>query len=52
MISAGRGSDGLTHDLLTVKQETAYYGCSIENVYKMILAGKLDCFVERITPTS
>ena len=40
-------SDDLTHDLLTVKQGAAYYGCSIENVHKMIQAGKLDCFIDK-----
>ena len=34
----GIDSDDLTHDLLTVKQSAAYYGCSIENVHKMILS--------------
>ena len=42
----GIDSDDLTHDLLTVKQGAAYYGCSIENVHKMIQAGKLDCFID------
>ena len=42
----GVDSDDLTHDLLTVKQSAAYYGCSIENVHKMIQAGKLDCFID------
>ena len=42
----GIDSDDLTHDLLTVKQSAAYYGCSIENVHKMIQAGKLDCFID------
>ena len=40
-------SDDLTHDLLPVKQGAAYYGCSIENVHKMIHAGKLDCFIDK-----
>ena len=43
----GVDSDDLTHDLLTVKQSAAYYGCSIENVHKMIQAGKLDCFIDK-----
>ena len=42
----GIDSDDLTHDLLTVKQSAAYYGCSIESVHKMIQAGKLDCFID------
>ena len=42
----GIDSDDLTHDLLTVKQSAAYYGCSIENVHKMIQSGKLDCFID------
>ena len=42
----GIDSDDLTHDLLTVKQGEAYYGCSIENVHKMIQAGKLDYFID------
>ena len=43
----GIDSDDLTHDLLTVKQGAAYYGCSIEIVHKMIQAGKLDCFIDK-----
>ena len=43
----GIDSDDLTHDLLTVKQSAAYYGCSIENIHKMIQAGKLDCFIDQ-----
>ena len=43
----GIDSDDLIHDLLTVKQGAAYYGCSIENVHKMIQAGKLDCFIDK-----
>ena len=31
----GIDNDDLTHDLLTVKQGAAYYGCSIENIHKM-----------------
>ena len=42
----GIDSDDLTHDLLTVKQGAAYYGCSIENIHKMIQSGKLDCFID------
>jgi len=34
------------HDLLTVKQSAAYYGCSIGNIHKMIQSGKLDCFID------
>ena len=36
----GIDSDDLTHDLLTVKQSATYYGCSIENIHKMIQAGQ------------
>ena len=43
----GIDSDDLTHDLLTVKQGAAYYGCSIENIHKMIQARKLDCFIDQ-----
>ena len=43
----GIDSDDLTHDLLTVKQGAAYYGCSIENIHKMIQASKLDCFIDQ-----
>ena len=42
----GIDSDDLTHDLLTVKQSATYYGCSIENIHKMIQAGRLDCFID------
>ena len=42
----GIDSDDLTHDLLTVKQGATYYGCSIENIHKMIQSGKLDCFID------
>ena len=42
----GIDSDDLTHDLLTVKQSAAY-GCSIENIHKMIQASKLDCFIDQ-----
>ena len=42
----GVDNDDLAHDLLTVKQGAAFYGCSIENVHKMIQAGKLDCFID------
>ena len=43
----GIDSDDLTHDLLTVKQSAAFYGCSRENIHKAIQAGKLDCFVDK-----
>ena len=42
----GVDSDDLTHDLLTVKQGAAYYGCCIVNVHKLIQAVKLDCFID------
>ena len=42
----GIDSDDLTHDFLTVKQSATYYGCSIENIHKMIQAGRLDCFID------
>ena len=42
----GIDSDDLTHDLLTVKQSATYYGCSIENIHKMIQAGRLDCSID------
>ena len=43
----GSDSDDLTHDLLTVKQGATYYGCSIENIHKMIQASTLDCFIDQ-----
>ena len=42
----GIDSDDLTHGLLMVKQSATYYGCSIENIHKMIQAGRLDCFID------
>ena len=42
----GVDSDDLAHDLLTVKQSAAFYGCSRENIHKAIQAGKLDCFID------
>ena len=47
----GIDSDDLTHDLLTVKQSATYYGCSIENIHKMIQAGRLDCFIDEDNTT-
>ena len=43
----GIDSDDLAHDLLTVKQSADFYGCSRENIHKMIQAGKLDCFIDK-----
>ena len=42
----GIDSDDLSHDLLTVKQSAASYGCSRQNIHKAIQAGKLDCFID------